>query len=175
MQRKAEGEAIRDMFNGDIRETKPCHHCVDGHCATRQVAIDKAVKALIDPLRRHMVPPALNKWNTVAPIVKTVLLVLSVHRLLARSELRIVGRDLATAHEPDTDADEGAPRDVLLDVMARDKADKRKKDRVRRRRMREFLAQPSTLRALLAWACAGASDVMHLHYYLFTGGHFYFY
>ena len=99
----AECEAIKRVFNRDIRARQVGHNCieVDGKrcCKNRQDCVDKMVKAVMSPLKRRCNLPALNKWGTISPLAGVICLMLCLHRLIARGLLRMYGRDLEDPHE----------------------------------------------------------------------------
>ena len=151
-QRKQEGDMIRDFWTGDIRERQPCHKCLPGHCANREHAVNKGTATIMTPLRNRIEIPALSKWGSLQPIVQVLTMVLAIHMLLARAELWMVGRDIITAHESDSSDVENPQngRDARHAAQLA-RADRRQKDRCRQRRVREWLAAPSTLTHLLLW------------------------
>ena len=172
--RKEEAIAIRDFYNADIRARRPRHICLNGHCKSRNEAIEKGVGAFKVPLRRGINPPDMSAWNSVHPLCCTILLLIALHNLLGRAELFMVGRDISSKHESDSDSEAGTRpkrqrKDEIHVMHIKEQQDIRRRDRRRVRRMRELLVLPSTFQTLIAWVTV-AAGLMRIHFYLFTAG-----
>ena len=180
--RKREADAIKRMFTGNVDDQVPVHHCrldpATGRrcCRDRKDAVDNMTRAITGPLRRRLVVPATNKWTTVDPVAVILCIMVVLHKLFPRALLWIVGRDTDTAHESDTadDKPEKTPqnrdrRKSFKDHLKTDDADRRKRDRRRARRMREWLTFDSTKQNLVLW-CTLCGKLMRLHWFLFATG-----
>ena len=115
--------------------------------------------------------------GTISPLVGVICLMLCLHRLIARGFLRMYGRDLEDPHESDSEevAEAGnadGSRKAHKELRREHKEDilrQRQRDRRRQRRMREWLAQMTTLETLLIWRCV-SQHLMYLHNFFFKNG-----
>ena len=158
---KQERAFIRRMYTGDIRSATVTHHCRGpGCCRSREDSVSQATQAIMQPLRRRIHPPALNRWLQVFPVVSTLFVLLSIHNLFPRAALLIIGA-AARAF-----VDFGS--ELEQDVHGAD-TDYRRQEGRRRRKMHQFLASPNLSQRLALWL-SFADPVMHIHHWLFKIG-----
>ncbi len=178
--RQDEVDAIKTVFNADTRSYIPKHHC-QGCCRSRKDTIDKAVSALMRPLQRRVVIPALNRWTSLFPVIRAVTLLLQIHMLYARAVCWHFGRDLSIEKleaqaprereaEESEESEEEAP-DPGLQFGAPVDAQKhwQRENRKRNKKMMSFLCNAKVAWQLMLWLAVGV-QVMYLHHWLFKRG-----
>ena len=165
-----ECDDICAMVTGDIRSWKKISHHCRGCCRSRDEALAKTVAAVTAPLKRRMHTPAINRWGTVAPVVATLLLLLSLHGIIAQAEMYLIGQcpENYAPEESDDADDENDQREQRVggDMSM---ASHRRQGRRRLKRAREWLCDTLTMRNLLIWCCIG-QQAMRLHFHLFAHG-----
>ena len=138
------------MITGDIRCWKSVKHHCRGCCRSREDALQKTVAAVSAPLKRRLHTPAINRWGTVAPVVATLLFLLSLHGIIAQAEMWLIGETPATyAPEESDDADDEADMHERRVGGNASMRAQRLQGRRRLKRAREWLCDALALRKLL--------------------------
>ena len=164
-----EADDLCSMFTSDVRCWKKIRHKCRGCCASRDEALAKTIAAYTAPLKRRLHTPAINRWGTVAPVVVTLLSLLSFHGIIAQAELRLIGKDPSNFAPEESDADDEA--DLAAHRVGQDQTMRSQRLQARRRlkRAREWLVDPVTQQCLMIWACVG-QQAMRVHFHLFASG-----
>ena len=131
-------------------------------CADCADAVLKMSDVVLAPVRRRAAVPAENKWGSIDPMAILLTVLLSLHNILLRAEMEMVGLKMGDSEY--TDDDDDAPAAALPT-----EPDVRKENRRRARKMRLWLCDAMSLLKLLAWSC-DARHVMSLHWRLFKAG-----
>ncbi|CAK0829920.1 unnamed protein product, partial [Prorocentrum cordatum] len=159
---KPEVDLIKEMFAGDVSQGRPVHHCRGRDCcANRQESVDRAVAAVMVPLRRRLAVPALNRWNTVHPTACVLLLLISLHGLLPRALEKTCGAAARAMRREDGGLESGSGAAGLGDF--------RREQHVRTVKMMRFLSD-LLARQRLVLRVAVAAVGMRFHYACFKRG-----
>ncbi|CAK0827865.1 unnamed protein product, partial [Prorocentrum cordatum] len=159
---KPEVDLIKEMFTGDVSQERPVHHCRGRDCcANRQESVDRAVAAVMVPLRRRLAVPALNRWNTVHPTACVLLLLISLHGLLPRALEKTCGAAVRAMRREDGGLESGSGAAGLGDF--------RREQHVRTVKMMRFLSDLLARQRLVLWVAVAAVG-MRFHYACFKRG-----
>ncbi|CAK0826756.1 unnamed protein product [Prorocentrum cordatum] len=159
---KPEVDLIKEMFTGDVSQERPVHHCRGRDCcANRQESVDRAVAAVMVPLRRRLAVPALNRWNTVHPTACVLLLLISLNGLLPRALEKTCGAAVRAMRREDGGLESGSGAAGLGDF--------RREQHVRTVKMMRFLSD-LLARQRLVLRVAVAAVGMRFHCACFKRG-----